>query len=526
MKKFFLNITILLIIFSIQTVSAQTINQIKINPLQLVSLRETRNITNTLGNELFPGYDFNKIPALFYRPKVQDLLINYPHKPSGFSIYTGYSPLPNETIYVRNDSTLFKIDDQNTNIKIEDVGVLVVADYFSSMRNRFRDVATNRDKEFISEWLDDWNFIPSVYSEIRTMLHEGFHVYQAKNAPEKFANESLVADYPLLDPVNNSLCALEGKIIHDVLLTESKEENTERIKELCAVRVYRHSLLKQEISEYENLNEYVEGLAKYIEYKFLKTGEKVKPIEEMNYINGFRGYKNVLSKHFKNEMEDMVKIISVSDNRFGNKYGTGPMRFRLYYSGACLALILDGVMPNWKKNIFKDGVYLGELLKSALPLSEEQYKYYLEKAKTEYDYNKILEEKTVFEAEGKSIIQEKLSAILNTQNTLVTISYKNYSEIKGMSYTPFGVTQVNEDAAIYDLVPIAVIIEKDKKLTFKKIVPVYIDKRNKEIIFEVKTPVSEFESSSGNKLETGDFSLGDFSMEIRMENNHVYIQLK
>ena len=524
MKKFIAT-AIFFVIFS-NFISAQTIDRLKINPLQLVTFKETKNITNTLGGELFPGYDFSKMPALFYRPKVQELLVNYPHRPQGFSVYTGFNPLPGVTIYARNDSTLFKIDDQNTNTKIEDIGVLVVADYFSSMRNRFRDVATNRDKDFVSEWLDEWEFIPSPYDEIRKMLHEGFHVYQATNAPEKFANESNVADYPLLDPVNNSLCVLEGKILRDALLSDLHETRLEKAKELCAIRTYRHSLLKKEIAEYENLNEYVEGLAKYIEYKFLKTGDKVKPIDEMYYVNGFRGYKEVLQKHFKNEMEDMVSVISVSDNRFGNKYGSGPMRFRLYYSGACLALILDEVMPEWKKNIFKDGVYLGDLLKNTLQLSEEQSKTYLEKAKTQYDYNKTLEEKKIFEAEGKEKIQEKLNAILNSQNTLITISYKNYNEIKGMSYTPFGITQINEDAAIYDLVPIVIVIAKDKKLVFKKIIPVYIDDKSKEITFEVKTPVLELESFSGGKLETDDFTLAEFNTEIKAEKNHLYILLK
>ncbi len=528
MKKFAVNLFIITIISLLiaNKVFVQTVDELKINPLQFISLKEVRNITNTLGNELFPGYDFTKMPSLFYRPKVQELLINYPHKPAGFSMYKGFNPLSDEMIYARNDSTVFTIDDQNTSTQIEGIDVLVVADYFSGMRNKIGDIVRNRDKEFISTWLDEWSFIPSPYNEIRTMLHEGIHVYQTQKAPDKFANESVVSAYPLLDPINNSLYVLEGNILRDAILTESPAVKREKINEFVAIRTYRQSLLKKEMVEYENLNEYVEGLAKYIEYKFLNVGEKVQPIKEMYYENGFKGYKGVLSAIFKDEIEDMVKIVSVSDNRFGNKYGTGPMRFRLYFSGACQALLLDYVMPEWKTKIFNDGVYLCDLLKSSVKLSEQEIKEYTEKAKNNYNYNQIYNEKKDFETDGKNKIQEKLNAILDTKNTLITISYSKYPEIKGMSYTPFGVTQVSEKSAIYDMVPVIVLFDKNKKLTMKKIIPVYIDEKKNEITFEVKTPASDLELLSGSILETDEFILSNMDFEIKKENSHVFIQLK
>ena len=189
MKKFAVNLFIITIISLLiaNKVFVQTVDELKINPLQLISLKEVRNITNTLGNKLFPGYDFTKMPSLFYRPKVQELLINYPHKPAGFSMYKGFNPLSDEMIYARNDSTVFTIDDQNTSTQIEGIDVLVVADYFSGMRNKIGDIVRIRDKEFISTWLDEWSFIPSPYNEIRTMLHEGFHVYQTGRNNQGFA---------------------------------------------------------------------------------------------------------------------------------------------------------------------------------------------------------------------------------------------------------------------------------------------------------------------------------------------------
>ena len=112
----------------------------------LVSLKECRNITNNLGNELFPGWDFQKTPVLFYRPNVQELLINYPHKPKGFFLYTGFNPLGDDTIYVRNDTTFVPYDDQNTSTEVDSIRVLVVADPFSTLRNQLQDML-GRPKE-------------------------------------------------------------------------------------------------------------------------------------------------------------------------------------------------------------------------------------------------------------------------------------------------------------------------------------------------------------------------------------------
>jgi len=81
-------------------------------------------------------------------------------------------------------------------------------------------------------------------------------------------------------------------------------------------------------------------------------------------------------------------------------YGTGPLRFRLYYLGAAQGLLLDELAPGWKVRIFAPGVYLTGLLDEALALSPERRQAHLEKAKLEYGYGKILSEKKAFAPTG------------------------------------------------------------------------------------------------------------------------------
>jgi len=504
---------------------SQVSSELRIDPLLLVSLKECRNITNNLGNGLFPGWDFQKTPVLFYRPNIQELLINYPHKPKGFSLYTGFSPLGADTIYFRNDTTLILYDDQNTSTEVEGIRVLVVADPFSTLRNKLQDIL-GRPKEWTSGWFKNWEFIPDPYFKLQVILHEAFHVYQNEKAPDKGANEMVVTQYPFLDPENNALYVMEGNILKDALFAQESKARLERIKEFIAVRNYRQSRLDNSFVEYENLNEYSEGLAKYVEYKFMKMGEAIEPIKDMDFNQGFNGYRGILSKRFRDAMENMVNIVAVNDDRFGNKFGSGPLRFKLYDLGACQALLLDYTMPRWKEEIFQPNTYLTDLLKQSVVLSGDELKRYLDLAKAEYKYDLIYRSKVEFEKEGKLKIQDKIASILKTEKTIVKISYGALTEnAKVARFTPFGVTQVSKESAIYEMVPILIKFKKGVMLDFRQAIPVLFDQEKRQIIFSVDTPSSKLVADSQNRLDIAEFSLTT-PMDIQYDANTVHIQLK
>ncbi len=524
-KNVILWITIVAALFLANVAHSQVSSELRIDPLLLVSLKECRNITKNLGNDLFPGWDFQRTPVLFYRPNVQELLIYYPHKPEGFSLYTGFNPLGDDTIYVRNDTTLVPYDDQNTSTEVENIRVLVVADPFSTLRNQLQDMLA-RPKEWTSSWLKNWEFIPDPYFKLQVILHEAFHVYQNKMAPDKEANEMVVAQYPLLDPENNALYVLEGNILRDALFAQESKARLEKIKEFVAVRSYRQSRLDSNCVEYENLNEYAEGLAKYIEYKFMKSGEAIEPTKEMYFHQGFNGYRGILSKRFRDAMDNMVSIVAVNDDRFGNKFGSGPLRFRLYDLGACQGLLLDDAMPRWKEKIFQPNVSLSDLLKQSAALKADELKRYLELAKLEFKYDEAYRSKVEFEKEGERKIEEKVASILRTEKTLVKISYGGMTKKALVArYTPFGVTQVGKESAIYELVPVLIALKKGVLLDFKQAIPVLVDQEKQQIIFAIDSPPSKLVADSQNRLDIAEFSLTT-PMDIQREANTVHIQLK
>lgn len=503
--------------------NAQNGHELKIDPELLILTKESQKVSKELGNLLFPEWKYTEIPILLYRPGVQDILINFPHTPEGFVEYKGYSPLKKQSILVRNDSTIIEYDDQNTTIQIDGIQTLVVADTYSSMRNQLKGVIANQSQDFVMEWLDNWNFLSSPYHKLSTMLHEGFHAYQRIKAPSKGADESVAALYPLLDPTNNSLYVLEGQILRDALLLKDSKEQLEKIKAFVAVRNYRQSLLDSSFVAYENLNEYNEGIAKYIELKLFKEGKHLKPGEEMNLVNGFFDYETRLPEIFNAQLDDMVEIASISDNRFGNKFGVGPLRFKLYYLGAAQGLLLDEVMPGWKTKIFDDGIFLTNLLTEAVSMSDNELQSYLSKAKSDYKYDLVFNDKLNFEMEGKKIIQSKVDDIMKTSKTLVSLNYESV-EITGMAYTPFGITKVSDKETIYDMVPVSIRFGKETLFVSNKQFPVLVNTQTKTVYFTVDTTPDSFKNES-KQLSIPEFSLSNADVKIESIGNEVKLKL-
>jgi hypothetical protein len=221
----------------------------------------------------------------------------------------------------------------------------------------------------------------------------------------------------------------------------------------------------------------------------------------------------------------MKDIIAASIDMTGNKFGVGPLRFRLYSSGAALALLLDDVATDWKADIFKDGVYLFDKLQKAVPMSEAERAALISQAKSEYGYETLFKEKRLFEEEGRKVLRDKLKSILDTEETLVVLDYSGPGGIAGMAFTPFGVTKVAENLTIYDMVPLAGRFTNKAEFRFAKVIPVLIDKAAKQMKFVVKTKTSAFEAQKGDEIKVEEFSLTGSRYELKATGNKVLVKL-
>ena len=521
------SLTVVVHLGLVPPVSAQEpVRDLRIDPMLLVSVKEYRHILETIGRHIYPGWQWNTIPLLLYRPRVQDVLLNAPRRPSGFATFTGHTVLSDRTIYARNDSTVMETDGQNTSTTLDGMLVLVVADRYSRERQQLQSYLTQPDS-LVLQQLADWAFIQSPYDEIQLLLHEAFHVHQNRLAPGKKANEQAILRYPLLDPVNNALVALEARVLRDAVLASAAARRRAKIEQFVAVRSLRRAGLDTTSIAYENLNEFAEGTARYVELRFLQLGERLNPIDEMYLHTGFTGYRGVLRRRFERRMDDMVNIASFGDDRFGNRFGGGPARYRLYDIGGTQALLLDDVAPDWKRKIFAPGVYLTDLLALAIPLPDERRAALVTQTKAEYGYDTIFVNRQVFEREGRRLIRERVDAILSSSRTLVTISYGGAGEITGMGYTPFGVTAVDDQTAIYDLVPIAIRFGNGVVLRMKDVVPVLIDRQARTVTFAISSAPALFEGRSASALDLPELTLdGSPRTTIAVSGNRVRVELR
>ena len=499
---------------------------IKIDPALFIYLDECRAVMRAAGEAIWKGWDLSNTPILFYRPGVQDILIGYPHKPAGFREITGFNPLGGETIYYRDGTTFIDTDGQNTVTDIDGVKTLVVADTFSNQRNQLNGVLLGRDKDFARTWLENWNFLPDdPYGQMAMILHEGFHAFQDAQAPDKGPNEMAAVDYPLLDAANNASWALEAVLMRDALLPGSADTRAAKIRELVAVRTERRAGLNKESIDYEDRTEYLEGLAKYIEFRFLREAQALEPDPRLFFVHGFTGFGPKLEEVRDKAVLRLKDVVAASVDMTGNKFGVGPLRFRLYSSGAALALLLDEVAPGWKAGIFKDGAYLFDELKKAVPLSAAEQASLVARARTEYGYEALAAEKREFEEEGRRALGDKLKSILETRDTLVVIDYSGPGGIAGMSFTPFGVTKLAENLVLYDMVPLAGRFTDSSEFRFARVIPVLIDKAARQMKFAVKTKASAFETRKGDGIEVEEFSLTGGRYKVETSGNQVLIRL-
>jgi hypothetical protein len=507
-------------------VFGQTQSRIKIDPALFIYLNQCREVMRSVGDAVWKGWDPTRTPVLFYRPRVQDVLIGYPHKPEGFQELTGFNPLGGETVYYRDGTTFIEDDGQNTVTDIDGIRTLVVADTFSNQRNQLNGVLLGRDQDFARKWLENWNFLPDdPYDQMAMILHEGFHAFQAARAPDKGPDEMSAIDYPLLDAANNSLWALEAALMTDALLNGSPDARGAKIRELVAVRSERRAGLAEEAVAYEDRTEYLEGLAKYIEFRFLEETRSLEPDPRLFFIHGFSGFGPRLEE-IRNESILRIKdIVAANVDMTGNKFGVGPLRFRLYSSGAALALLLDKVAPGWKADIFKEGVYLFDKLKKAVPLTVAESAGLVSRAKSEYGYEGIYGEKRRFEEEGRRVLSDKLKSILETRETLVVLDYSGSGGIAGMAFTPFGVTKLAEGLVLYDMVPLAGRFKNGAEFRFAKVIPVLIDKAARQMKFIVKTKASDLEALKGNVIDVEEFSLTGARVELQVAGNKAVIRI-
>lgn len=430
---------------------------LQVDPRLIAEAHEAWSLIGSQQNPIWPGWDASSTPLLFYLPGEQDVLINHPHPPQGFLRYEGPVRFPGLEIWVKNGPTQFAIDGQNTSTEVNGVSTLAVADTLSNLRNKVAGmVADTRPTDQKLQALHALDLATDPYDQLATVVHEAFHVFQDKQAPDKGADEMSLVNYPVLSVQNNVGFALEGSALAQALRAKDDTEFRHAAVRWLAVRKDRRASLPAKAVEYEDGTEFSEGLATYTQYRLYQVLEGRTPGPAMTWVQGFAGYGD-LAPQRDHLIETMVQNMSGEVAVNGDPYGTAPLRMRLYYSGMAAGVLLDRLLPGWKSHIFAPDVSLTSLAEEAIKPSQAELDQALKEAKADAAYAPLVRSKTQLAQEGKARAEAMIREIETGPGIAVIVDYSKLTSPKlGIAFTPFGITAIDEDRTIFAQVPIEV----------------------------------------------------------------------
>ena len=479
---------------------------LQIDPRLIAEAAEVWDLIAAKENPIWPGWNASETPLLFYLPGKQDVLINHPRAPEGFVAYDGPIRMPGGRIMVRDGPTILQFDGQNTSRVIEGVRTLVVADALSNLRQDIsgllQDPRTPAEKV---KGLEFSQLATDPYHQLGLIVHEGFHVFQHRAAPDKGANEMLLLNYPVLSVDNNVGFALEGKALAAALRSEGGPALRKAALQWLAVRQERRAKLPAKAIEYENGAEFNEGLAKYTEYRLLESLEGRTPRAEMWWVQGFHGYDDLASRR-----SDLVAMMlrhmrgEVSVNN--DPYGTAPLRMRLYYSGMAIGSLLDRLAAGWKGQIFNPDVSLTGLVEAALTPGANELRKAKEEARREGDYEALVAAKRRLEQDGRARIDRLLTEVEHGDGTGIIVEYGALETPRvALTFTPFGIVAVDEDRAIYTQIPIQASFPDGSKGAQTEPRPLLNDRKGRLIRFRLSRELSheELAGAVGRQMSTG-----------------------
>jgi hypothetical protein len=310
----------------------------------------------------WPGYNLAKKPFIFYMPE-RALLFNYQQPAESFEAYPADWPDLGTIVQVHEG----QYDDLTGQL------------YFALPIDTI-DVAA----------------IPYLHKSIVDLfafiVHENFHEFQQYGNHPAFGEIPWEREelYPIQDRQNTALAYLEMRLLMDALKmmqAGDREKCGDYVKQFVAVRDYRWKQGDPFVKRYEQAEEINEGTAKYVEVKSVSLVPKLKYATSLDDLTTplLADFDSLtLYSYLLNDFQNRITGNSISPVDVG--------RYRIYPVGSAQGVLLDYLKIDWKDQAQKAGpefTYV-QLFKEGLEVKDDQLSALLEKAKQNYDYEKVL----------------------------------------------------------------------------------------------------------------------------------------
>lgn len=522
-RQFVASVSAILVVTSLLTIpvagaqkppASPPIRRLAVDPLLLAQAAEVWSVIAQPSNSVWPGWNAASTPILIYLPGKQDVLINHPAPPAGFEIFTPPFRTPFRTIHIRNGATLQEFDGQNTSMDVNGVPTLVVADTLSTRRQGIEGLlgfAATATPDQMRESLEG-TLLPNTYDSMALFAHEAFHVFQNTSAPDKGADESLLAQYPSLSAENNAAMAMEAEFLGEALEAEDAGHCMDAARRWLAIRLDRRTHLDATSIAYEDGTEFGEGLAKYVEYRLFQALQKRTPDPAMAWVQGFNGYED-MSEPRQHLLDAMAGMMQGRTNVNNDPYGASPVRMRLYFSGMALGALLDRLGPGWQSRIFQPGLTLTQLAIEAISLPDVDRSRILREIKSDSRYRGWLEEKQRLAVAGEEHISKVVREIERAPRLILDYSALVASDPR-LRFTPFGILRVDADRTVFRLIPLSGRIG-DTRFAQTELHPVLRDNAKRQIIIPLSAAVADGalnNAKEGESIELKELSLSGLKL--------------
>jgi hypothetical protein len=301
---------------------------------------EAWHLLSTYGDQVWPGWGASHIPLLV-RAGEFDFLTGHPAPPQEFSLLPAVT-VADQPVY-RHAGHLMPVP-AATAWQVGNVWSVAVP-----TREEFQQAIDAQLGKGVVQ-LDAANYV-------RAIVHEAFHAYamtiiqgDVSNFGADVDEGEMIQRLTALPNLDKQYAA-EGQALVKALQATDGPSARQAAAEFLKLRQTRRATEDEQIAAYEQMTEWVEGLARYAEVSLMRRAGAVS-----NTSLG-QSIKYPVAAEVWQQFLDQLADPAASPDGFRGRY---------YLLGAGQAFLLDRLLPEWKTRVLKEKIALEDLLQEAV----------------------------------------------------------------------------------------------------------------------------------------------------------------